>query len=85
MALDADQAVGLRLLPFASRFGVYGVGRSSGVRDERSTSDVAVVVSADDVDVDVDVLLEVLRLGLWLFEVASAGGTSRDAGATAAE
>lgn len=42
MALEADQAVGLRLLPFASRLGVYGVGRSSGDNEERS-------ISSDDV------------------------------------
>lgn len=66
--MEADQAVGLRLLPFASRFGVYGVGRSSGDNEERSNS-------SDDVLVE----------GLWLFETASAGGTRRDAGATAAE
>lgn len=62
--------MGLRLLPFASRLGVYGVGRSSGDNEERSNS------SVDDV-------LEVV--GLSLFETASAGATRRDAGATAAE
>lgn len=67
--MEADQAVGLRLLPFASRLGVYGVGRSSGDNEERSNS------SFDDV----------LAVRLWLFETASVGGTRRDAGATAAE
>lgn len=61
--------MGLRLLPFASRLGVYGVGRSSGDNEERSNSS--------------DVVSE--AVGLWLFETASAGGTRRDAGATAAE
>lgn len=36
--------MGLRLLPFTSRLGVYGVGRSSGDNEERSiSSDVFVV------------------------------------------
>lgn len=61
--------MGLRLLPFASRLGVYGVGRSSGDNEERS-------ISSEEVFVVV---------GLWLFETASAGATRRDAGATAAE